>query len=386
VCPVDDARPLRDDLVKKLAHFDGPSQVRGGFGRTLSEGEPILERGLSPEKDGTRLDSPPESSTANECFAPPMQALKEQLGVITKLVPAGAQLAYVDYPVHENIGDLLIMLGTHKFFEDHKCDVRYRASAFNFHPHPFLQDSKTVLVCHGGGNFGDLYPIFQHFRESLVRRYRSNRIIMLPQTMHFLDPKELKASAAVFREHPDLHLCVRDEQSHRLASEHFSANVYLVPDMAHQLWPLRDPRGHVEKAGNPELLLIRRDAEGAPLPAGIAQRRGEFRDWADLITRADWFLVRAAIRAQRLDALLHNTLPAAWAWRRYAGTLVRRAMRLFAGYERITTSRLHGHILACLMGKPNVLIDNSYGKNSAYYRTWTYRIRTADLAEVHPWR
>jgi pyruvyl transferase EpsO len=32
---------------------------------------------------------------------------------------------------------------------------------------------------------------------------------------------------------------------------------------------------------------------------------------------------------------------------------------------------LHGHILATLLGIPHVILDNSYGKLSSFYRQWT---------------
>jgi pyruvyl transferase EpsO len=37
----------------------------------------------------------------------------------------------------------------------------------------------------------------------------------------------------------------------------------------------------------------------------------------------------------------------------------------------VVTDRLHGHILSVLLGIPNVLMDNSYGKNQSFYATWT---------------
>jgi pyruvyl transferase EpsO len=41
-----------------------------------------------------------------------------------------------------------------------------------------------------------------------------------------------------------------------------------------------------------------------------------------------------------------------------------------AGASRIATDRLHGAILARLAGRPVTLIDNSYGKVTAYYEAW----------------
>jgi pyruvyl transferase EpsO len=38
----------------------------------------------------------------------------------------------------------------------------------------------------------------------------------------------------------------------------------------------------------------------------------------------------------------------------------------------VVTDRLHGHILALLLGIPHVVLDNSYGKLHHFIRTWTH--------------
>ena len=37
----------------------------------------------------------------------------------------------------------------------------------------------------------------------------------------------------------------------------------------------------------------------------------------------------------------------------------------------VVTDRLHGHILSMLLGKPHVILDNSYGKLSSFHEKWT---------------
>ena len=56
----------------------------------------------------------------------------------------------------------------------------------------------------------------------------------------------------------------------------------------------------------------------------------------------------------------------AYSWRQLCA-----AVRCLAQGSRIVTDRLHGHILAIMMQKQHDLHDNSYGKNSSFYRTWT---------------
>jgi hypothetical protein len=56
----------------------------------------------------------------------------------------------------------------------------------------------------------------------------------------------------------------------------------------------------------------------------------------------------------------------AYSWRQLCA-----AVRCLGKGGRIVTDRLHGHILAIMMQKQHDLHDNSYGKNSSFYRTWT---------------
>jgi pyruvyl transferase EpsO len=46
-------------------------------------------------------------------------------------------------------------------------------------------------------------------------------------------------------------------------------------------------------------------------------------------------------------------------------------LRMIAEGRVLVTDRLHAHILACLIGRPNVVVDNSYGKVSAFLERWT---------------
>jgi pyruvyl transferase EpsO len=276
---------------------------------------------------------------------------------------------YVDYPVHGNIGDLLIMHGTLAFFDRFRLKPRISAPAFSYNPD--WVEKGDVVVFHGGGNFGDLYSAFgsQPLREQVVARYPENRIVVLPQTIHFTSPEERKRSARIFRQHPDVHLCVRDYASYDIARE-FTDHVYLLPDMAHQLYPILP--AHAPTTGT--LLISRMDdekrsgAESAPL---------------EFTARTDWPLVvgerernidffRRAMRSTYRVGLGWNAnklLTRSWA--KYSGRLVDDAVRLFSRHGHIVTDRLHGHILACLMNRTSTVLDNSYGKNSAYVSAWT---------------
>lgn len=306
-----------------------------------------------------------------------MNALASEHEVLIKLI-AGRSFHYVDIPVHGNIGDLLIMLGSLAFFRKHGIRPRIIAPAFAY-DEKWIRDDEVILF-HGGGNFGDLYADFgmQALRERVVANYPNNRIIVLPQTIHFTSQAERQGSAQIFRQHPDLHLCVRDAASYEIARE-FSKNVYLLPDMAHQLYPLSaisDSKPH----GN--LRISRTDGE--KLTAHIANilPMHTTTDWPALIGDSERHIemFRKVMRKSHklgLTRIANRLLMDSWA--RYCQMLVGNAIQLFASHEHIFTDRLHGHILACLMDKPNTVIDNSYGKNSTYVTAWT---ECSDLVSV----
>ncbi|WP_239618820.1 polysaccharide pyruvyl transferase family protein [Cohnella mopanensis] len=296
----------------------------------------------------------------------PMDKIKQMLAVIGEVIPPGSEIVYLDYPVYDNIGDLLIMKGAEAFFRDYGITVRKRYSYVNFRQKMAVEDH-WIIVCQGGGNFGDLYPHHQRLREKALKAFPRNRIVILPQTIHFNDPAEERRSLLSFSAHPDLHLFVRDERSYKTASS-FLANVYLAPDMAHQLYPIpSNVPGTRLRLG-----LLRKDQESAEQE--VILPCDKVADWPQLFTAWDRWLLRQIIKGYSLDRRLGNILPLRSIWHSLAEKYVARAIVLFSGYDEILTSRLHGHILACLMGKPNLLLDNSYGKNMSYYRLWTYRL------------
>lgn len=49
---------------------------------------------------------------------------------------------------------------------------------------------------------------------------------------------------------------------------------------------------------------------------------------------------------------------------------LKRGVEILGASEIVITDRLHGHILCTLMGKPHVVLDNSYGKNFNYMESW----------------
>jgi len=311
--------------------------------------------------------------TIQQQDAHPMEDLKSLLQQILQVIPPHSQVYYIDYPIYANGGDLLIMKGTEAFFREHRIHVAARYSALDFPGRlPIPQD--VILVLQGGGNFGDLYPVHQKLRERVVESYPGHRVVILPQTIYYKSVFEWERTAAILRRHPDLHLFVRDTLSLEMAREWLDTrNVYLSPDMAHQLWPIRSP-----VVPDKELLrFLRTDIEkSSEQQRWESGEAGDCLDWPTLYGSMERKSIRLLSGMMRSGIAVSS---ASRVWGKYADYLVRKAIERFGRYRSVQTSRLHGHILSCLMNKPNVLFDNAYGKNAGYYRAWTSGIATAQL-------
>ncbi len=279
-----------------------------------------------------------------------------------------APFHYVDIPTHGNVGDLLIMHGTLAFFRKYGLVPKLIAPYFAYDPRWIAPED--VIVFHGGGNFGDLYPYFQELRERVVRSHTENRIIVLPQSLHFSSPEKMHEAAQLFRMHADVHICVRDQVSYKMA-QNFTDKVYLLPDMAHQLYPMVVANNE-SSAGS--LRISRVDDESLQQSDLRNMVNTTVTDWPEFVGERE---VRINLFRRGIGAFFRRGL--GWSgnsilmrlWIAYSGRLIADAAQLFDRHELIVTDRLHGHILACLLRKKNIVLDNSYGKNSRYVEAWT---------------
>ncbi|VEB76568.1 General stress protein 30 [Providencia rustigianii] len=287
--------------------------------------------------------------------------LKNMHSEIAELIKNDS-VSYIDIPLHYNIGDQLIYLGTEQFIREFNIKVIHRAFFSNIN-NKKIEESDTILF-HGGGNIGDLYPRHQKLRERLISKYKNKKIVILPQSIHFENIENRIKCEEIFSSHPNLHIFVRDKKSFEIASS-FSKNVRLMPDMAHSLHPLIYAKEVTDLDCRKKILnLRRRDKETlatAPLP-----HKKEF-DWDDMIGINDLFILKLFSLLQ-LTPFLKNKINNYWL--KNSSNLCFRAEQYFNSFDEVHTDRLHGFILSLLLGKKIVIYDNAYGKNSNYFDAW----------------
>lgn len=302
-----------------------------------------------------------------------LQSLAQRvLEAYSSVLTPGEAVALLDFPDHENVGDSLIWLGQRSALRALRVDVDY-ATVHRYH-NP-LEMARRInagaALIQGGGNFGDLWPNYQRFRESLWEQEPHRRFVQLPQSVWFSDSENERRAASILRE-ADVKVLVRDRRSEeRLTS--MGVAPLLVPDSAFVAELPTMP----DSGGEGTLWVTRNDheggLEGVPATARrldwIVPRTPSWREFCPRVehhSRAWLHVARGRRPLTRIEgsALLHL-------YDRVAERRVVRGMTLLRSAKVIVSDRLHVHVLCLLLGIPHVVVSDRFGKVARFREEWT---------------
>lgn len=322
----------------------------------------ISAHAFASKKSSSSFDSGPTSELA---------ALRELMETTLQPLADGPIYALLDYPDYFNPGDCAIWLGECRVLK--KLTGRTPslvASLRSFDPRQLrrLPEAAPIFL-QGGGNFGDLWPAHQNFREQLLAQADNRRIVLLTQSIQFRTMVGLEKAKRAFANHKNVTLLVRDASSLEFARHHFECASQLCPDFALALDLTRPSSGMCCDV----LWLLRQDKESSGV--SIASMRP---DWA----RADWPHPRLLRRAWLHRASFVPGRPYALIAGMLAGARMMAGLRLVSRAHAVVTDRLHGHVLSTLLGIPNVLLPDAFGKNRGLYESWTHSLPGCAFAET----
>ncbi|AYG03716.1 polysaccharide pyruvyl transferase family protein [Gryllotalpicola protaetiae] len=281
----------------------------------------------------------------------------------------------VDFPDHLNCGDAAIWLGELVVLSASGARIRSAMSRRSFRIDALTPASTIVLQ--GGGNFGGLYPTHHQLRLRLLDRLRGRRIVQMPQSIEYPGERERDELRRAVSRHGAFVLLVRDHRSFDLAAADFDCEVRLVPDAAFALGTLTRRAPTVSTA-----VQVRTDREatgGADfgdfrfdwLQAPLTETRRRRLEWHELISRAAAKTGSARLRTAEIASA-----------QRLAEANLARAIGLLSTGRTLVTDRLHGHILATLLGVEHLVVNDKYGKIRAFWDTWTRDIPHAHFVET----
>lgn len=277
---------------------------------------------------------------------------------------------YLDVPGYFNVGDNIICLGSLELLKQIPFNCDYVSTVGNFSQEKIK--ASTCIIMQGGGNFGDLYPGANCFRNYIVEHFPKNRIIFMPQSITYKDKSKIIEDAMVCAKHSDLHIVARDNESYLILKEYFSSNkLYLLPDSAIGLYKKLPKISNIHT--NQKLSIVRKDFEIGDFNEDSIT--GEKKDWDDILNTPIFNMERLGLK------IIHyikkrtkwNFLKSLSNWY-YLKVLYPTILKITSGkllqYSSITTTRLHGYIYASLLHIPVSYIDTKYKKISNYISTW----------------
>ena len=298
------------------------------------------------------------------------------LDTLQPLVTGIADVALLDFPSYSNVGDSALWLGELAFLRTLGIRrIRYVCDVWSYSRQKLAAKiGGGVILLQGGGNFGDLWPAHQVFREQIIRDFPNNPIIQFPQTIYFRDKIALERARSVFDQHPNLTLLVRDLRSLQIARNEFKARSLLCPDMAFCLGPL-------SSAGGPPrdvMWLARSDKEAVHGSQNDANPEIRKLDWLDDSAPINgfnhWLSRMLALYPRRLS---YFQILIQHAYHSRAEQQLKRGISILNQGQVVITDRLHAHILCILLGIPHYLLDNNYGKVSGFFKAWTHSSQLA---------
>lgn len=311
---------------------------------------------------------------------PDLEAIRENTRqTLRSLLGEFRDVALLDIPTHENVGDNMIWKGEQEYLRQLGRKIAYEADIFRMSDDLLRRRlPQGPILLHGGGNFGDIWPLFQDFRESVAERFTDRKIIQLPQTVFFKDDDRAEQANRVLSAHPDFTLMVRDHNSYQRALRCLpDVRVVFCPDMALGWSPAAKPY-----KGSRELVVLarqdreasidlKRSLEGQLSPGDLV------RDWRLRgISRVLWLATRIPGRLARLNARLRASISlyhlVVFANHFNRSQNLRTGVRFLSRGHVVVTDRLHAHVLASLLSIPNVVVDNNYGKVSSIYYDYTH--------------
>lgn len=316
---------------------------------------------------------------------------KTATNVLEPLMAGETTCALVGFPNHNNAGDSGIWLGELTLLRRLGVKPRYLADDASYDPRDLTaRVPHGPILLHGGGNYGDLWPSQQAFREQVLSDFPSRDVIQLPQTVHFDSQAAVKRHRKLLdgRPVPPTVLC-RDHRSLAFVRGELGVEGVLCPDLAFFLSVTRRKEPVVDVLVNQRL---DHETSGRALP-DLSGLTVEHLDWLPTSSRRHPYRAatvrlressRTAARTATGSSLGHRLVRRSpiIAANRLAQRRVTTALNVLSRGRVVVTDRLHGHIFSTLLGIPHVLLDTAHHKVRDFHETFTSAFGTTEMADT----
>lgn len=307
-------------------------------------------------------------------------------GALRDALGGAVRCALLGYPNHGNPGDHAIWLAAKRLLRRLEVEVTYVCDWRTYSRNALATavESGAVILLTGGGNFGDLWPNTQGLRERVLADFRGVPTVQLPQSIQFNVAENRERTRWLLERHGNVTLMLRDSYSLERAQDWFDVPAQLVPDLAFAApIPADDGAAPVSDI----VWVARRDKESVgfeppadagdvllcdwmpPPPAGPGSPSDYAAELPPLLIQAlDRGASMTALAVDREDVYVREL---SLVWDELSHQRLALACSVLNRGRIVVTDRLHAHLMALHLGLPSVVADNSYGKLSGTYDTYT---------------
>ncbi len=261
-------------------------------------------------------------------------------------------IVIIGTPLNGNIGDHAIAIAQNKLLEKTNINiVEIPELYYELYLNKIKNKIKEndVIVIQGGGFLGTLWINREKLVRNIITNFRSNKIIIMPQTIYFEDTEygkmELEISKQIYNSHSNLYMVLRDKRSYNFCKRHFiKAKLELLPDMVMYL-DYTNPKLERDYI----LFCLRNDKEKS-LNNDTIRDVLKYVNSKNVSTKCTDTVVSNNISLKKRDLIFLNKL------------------NEFKASKLIITDRLHGMIFSAITATPCIAFDNISSKISGVYK------------------
>ncbi len=235
---------------------------------------------------------------------------------------------------------------------------------------------RDIIVCQGGGNFGNLYEFSTALRRRTLQAFKDNKIIIMPQSIFYTDneagKKALSMDQELVKACRDITIYARDNTSYEFIKKNFDAKTELRIDTVATYDASDLALSDAERKGI--LLCLRSDKESNL----SAKEKIKVIEAAESVGREKACTKEIEASSEKMNnrrcfddiysVLVTDTCVGYDIADNERESAIKDKLRLFGGSRLVITDRLHGMIFAYVTKTPCIVIGNNHHKVRDAYK------------------
>lgn len=254
-----------------------------------------------------------------------------------------------------NLGDVAITVAQHnilcEMFPNYNIVEIPANCSYGFLKGVISKIRKDDLITFvGGGNMGDLYPLYENIRQIVVSLLPENKIIQFPVTVDFSETRignmMMNYATRIYRKHNQFKIMARERKSAMILSNMLNTEIHAIPEIVLTL--------------NADNLFYKSNRKGIAL---CLRNDKESSIGSKAKMEIESTLLQKGFNVDLIDTTVDDETINL----NNKELVLRKCLDKFSQYKLVITDRLHGMIFSYITGTPCIVFPNSNNKTRNCY-------------------